>query len=363
MPKVDGILIFLVLVLSILGILNFFSASYYYSLKKTNNQDGYYFLKEFLFKNILLGFIFFIFGILLGDLFLKNRKIVFFLLLATYSFIILGFLPVFRLENASASRWVNLGIITFQPSEIIKPFLILFFIFVLDNLKKVSLLSKLAIFVLLIVVFLLPIFLQPSLSNVLIILMSLSAIFLNYLKSFKEFFSMFVVLIVLILILILLGSFWNYRKERIISFFTKGETFQGRYFQIAQSEFAVLSGGLFGKGIGNSDFKIIGIPQMLTDSIFAIYAEENGFIGSLFLIFLFFALILRIIIRAINTQNQIKKSFCLAVAVWIFCQTFLHIGSNIALIVPTGVILPFFSSGASGQLALYFSLGTISKNG
>mgnify|MGYP001148252600 CR=1 FL=1 len=363
MFKADSFLIFLVVILSVLGILTFFSASYYYSLKKTDFQDPYYFFKEFLIKDIFLGIIFFIFGILVGDFFLKNKKIVFFLVLTIYLFILLGFLPFFKLENASAARWVNLGIITFQPSEVIKPFLILFFIFILESLKKASLGSRIITFILLFIVFLLPIFFQPSFSNVLIILMSLTIVFLNYLRSFKEFFATFLFLIILILILILVGSFWDYRKERVVSFFTKGQAFEDKYFQVTQSVFAVQSGGLLGKGLGNSDVKIIGIPQMLTDSIFAIYAEETGFVGSLMLVILFFVLILRIIIIAFKTQNSVKKSFCLAVAVWIFCQTFLHIASNIALIIPTGIILPFFSSGASGQLSIYFSLGIISKNG
>jgi cell division protein FtsW len=83
--------------------------------------------------------------------------------------------------------------------------------------------------------------------------------------------------LILALILVLIGNFWSYRKERFLSFLTKGKVYEEKYFQVEQSISAISSGGLFGKGLGKSEIKIIGLPQMLTDSIFAIYAEETGF--------------------------------------------------------------------------------------
>jgi cell division protein FtsW len=256
---------------------------------------------------------------------------------------------------------VNLEYISFQPSEVLKPLAILFFIYVLSNMKKISLKQKIIFFIIFSLILLIPIYLQPSLTNVLIIFSSITVVFVNYLKSTKEVIISGLFFLIIALALVLIGNFWGYRKERFISFFTGGKMHQEKYFQVEQSILAASSGGFWGKGLGKSDIKIIGLPEMFTDSIFAIYAEETGFIGSVILIFLFFLLISRIIFLAIKRDDW-KRPFCLGVAVWLSLQTFLHISSNIGLFVPTGVVLPLFSYGPSSQLATYFSLGIISRN-
>jgi len=359
MIKIDKFLFILVIILSFLGLVNFFSASSYFSLKNFNNQY-FYFLKFFL-RITLLGTILFLLGNILAKNLFHYKKLLIFLFFLFYFSIFLGFLPPFRLSEASAFRWVNLGFISFQPSEIIKPLAILFFIFFFAGLKKFSLIQKIFIFVLFSLILLLPIYFQPSLSNVLIIFSSTLIVFVNYLKSTKEIIFSGLVFLVLVLILVLIGNFWSYRKERFLSFLTKGKIHEEKYFQVEESMSAVSSGGLFGKGLGKSEIKIIGLPQMLTDSIFAIYTEETGFFGSLILIILLFLLISRIILIGAKS-NDWQKPFALALAFWLFLQTFLHFSSNTGLFVPTGVILPFFSYGPSGQLAIYFSLGLISRN-
>jgi len=360
MIKVDKFTLILVIVLSILGLINFFSTSSYFSLKNFGNS--YLYFQKFLFRITFAG----VFLFLLGNILAKNiyhyKKLLIFLFFIFYFSIFLGFLPQFRLPSASAFRWVNLGFISFQPSEIIKPLAILVFIFLFSGLKKFSLAQKNTIFILSSLILILPIYLQPSLSNVFIIFLSILIVFINYLKSTKDIFLTGLIFLVLALILVLVGTFWSYRKERFLSFLTKGKVYEGKYFQVEQSILGISSGGLFGKGLGKSEIKITGLPQMLTDSIFAIYAEETGFIGSIILIILFFILISRIIFIGIKSDDW-EKPFCFAFSWWLFLQTFLHISSNTGLFVPTGVILPFFSYGPSGQLAIYFSLGLISRNG
>ncbi len=356
--KIDSPLLIVIIVLSVLGLINFFSASYYYSLVNFNNPYFYFF--RFLTKITLAGFLFFLIGYFLGKNLLRYKKIFIFLFLIIYFSIFLGFLPQFKLKEG-ISRWVNLGFISFQPSELIKPLAILFFIFLMAGIKKFSLLQKNLIFIIFSAFLLIPIFLQPSLSNVLIIMASIGTVFFNSLKSKKEILMSLLIFIIVFLILILISTRWEYRKERLMSFLTKGQFFKERYFQVEQATIAVSSGGLWGKGLGKSEIKILGLPQMLTDSIFAIFAEEWGFIGSIFLLSLFFFLIFRIIFLGKKSKSVEKQSFSFALAAWIFLQTFLHISSNIGLFIPTGVVLPFFSYGASGQLAIYFSLGIISS--
>ncbi|GIW65052.1 MAG: hypothetical protein KatS3mg093_031 [Candidatus Parcubacteria bacterium] len=359
----DTLLIVLISSLSILGLINFFSASYYYSLIKFGNPY-HYFLDNFLFKVTFIGLLFFIIGSFLGKNFFKFKKVFFLIFFVTYFFLILAFLPIFKLEEGSA-RWIKFGNFSFQPSEIIKPFSLIFLIFILSELKKSFLFSKILFFIFFLIFLLLPIFLQPSLSNVLIIFFSLVAVYFTFMNSGKDFFISLLILFLILLIIVIVSSFWSYRKERFLSFITKGQLFKEKYFQVEQSMIAISSGGFAGKGLGKSEMKIIGLPQMLTDSIFAIYAEEWGFLGSLLYLFLFFLLILRILFLGLKTQQLEKLAFSLGVSSWLLLQTFLHLASNSALLVPTGVVLPFFSQGASGQLAIYFSLGIVNsfKNG
>jgi len=358
--KIHPFLGSLTLILSLIGLMNFFSASYFFSLKNFDNPYFYFF--RFLTKITFGGLVLFLLGNFLAKNVNRYKKIIIFSFFLFYLSIFLGFLPQFKLEGTTASRWVNLGPFSFQPSEIIKPLAILFFAFLFSSLTKFSLIQKTILFILGSLILLLPIYLQPSLSNVMIILGSIFIVFAVFLKSNKELLSVILVVLILGLILILIGTHWGYRKERFISFLTKGKVFEEKYFQVEQSILAISSGGFTGKGLGKSEIKIIGLPQMLTDSIFTIYAEETGFRGSVFLIILFFLLIFVIIYLGVQSKDQIKKAFALAVAFWLSIQTFLHIASNTGLFVPTGVILPFFSYGASGQLAIYFSLGFISRN-
>lgn len=353
----DPWITFIVFLFSLLALINFFSVSYFYSLKFFNNP--LYFFERFAFKVTLSGIAVFIIGNILSKKIFTNQRITLFLFFILYLSLILVFLPPFSAHD-SVHRWLNLGFISFQPSELIKPIAILFIIFISSNMKKLSLINKIFIFLVFLLALIIPIFFQPALSNIAILASSLILVFFIFLSNKKEFFLSILVFLILMILILLFSTQWEYRKERFISFLTKGSLFSEKYFQVQQSMLAVSLGGLWGKGIGNSDIKISGLPQMLTDSIFAIYAEEFGFMGSLLLLFLYLWLILRIILLGKKVNHIEKASFALAVSLWLTLQIFIHISSNIGLFIPTGVVLPFLSYGASAQLAIYFSLGIIS---
>lgn len=346
----------LVLIFSFIGLVFFFSASYYYSLNNFNNPYSY-FLRFFV-KITLLGLILFFIGEYLGRNFIKFKKLFIIGFFLVYFLILLSFIPQFR-ANPESARWIKIGFISFQPSEIIKPLALIFFIMFFSRLKKYSTLSKIFIFIILVILLILPIYLQPALSNVLIILASISTAFFALLNSKKEIFISGLIIFIVAVILVGFSTLWSYRVERFLAFFTQGKIHSEKFFQVEQSIFAISSGGLYGKGIGKSDIKITGLPQMLTDFIFAIYAEETGFIGSIVLIILYLFLIGLIIYKGLITKEKEKYAFALGCAVWISSQTFLHLASNTGLFVPTGVVLPFLSYGPSGQSAIYFSLGII----
>jgi cell division protein FtsW (lipid II flippase) len=356
----DKQIFYIVLVLSILGLINFYSTSLYFSFVKTGNSYTYFY--DFLIKNFILGFIFFFLGVLLGNFWNKSKFIIFILFVIFYIFLFLVFIPSFSLESGQAKRWVNLRFFSFQPAEIIKPLALLTLIFLMSSNLFSPFRTRIFILVSFLIFVLLPIFLEPALSNTFILASSLISSSLIFFKSLKEHLKLFSIFTFLVIFLFVLGvSFWEYRQERILSFLTKGKLHEERAYQLKQTTLAISSGGLLGKGLGKSQMKIIMIPQMLTDSIFSIYAEETGFVGSLLLIFLFSLLFLKILHLGFENPNIEKTAFSLGVFTWLTIQTFLHIISNLGIFVPTGVVLPFFSLGASSQIAINFSLGLISS--
>lgn len=357
--KIDFTLLFIVCILSLLGLINFFSVSIGESLKNAKFPLWYFFL--FVIKVTFLGAVAFIVGFLLSKNFNDHKKIFFLGFYVLYlSLLLLLFFPWLTVEEATSKRWLNLGFITIQPAELIKPFVILFFIYFLNNFKKNPISHRLTIFILFLLVISVPILLQPALSNLMIIIAPLVVIFFKSLSRWQETFYSFITLLLFIVLIISLSLLWSYRLERALAFFSKGEVYEEKFFQVWQTMLAVSEGGFWGKGLGLSEAKKNNIPQIMTDSIFAIYAAEFGFLGSLILIILFLLLIWRIISLGQNAGSTIKEYFSLGVASWLLLQFFLHISSNIGLFIPTGVILPFFSYGASGQIAIYFSLGIIS---
>ncbi|GBD34527.1 putative peptidoglycan glycosyltransferase FtsW [bacterium HR35] len=356
----DRFLLINVFILALLGLINFYSASTYYSLIKTGNSLTYF--KDFFVKDFILGFFFFFIGNLLGQKWNKFKPLFLFFFFLAYLFLILVLILPFSLQVGEARRWFNLGGFAFQPAETIKPLSILVLSFLLGANLRSSLKVKIILFLSFSFLVILPIFLEPSLSNSLILAIALFFSSLVFLNSPKEIFSFSLFTFTFLIILVLIGIlFWGYRQERILSFLTKGALHQERFFQLKQTTIAIASGGFWGKGLGKSQMKILTLPQMLTDSIFAIYAEELGFLGSLALIILFIILFLRILFLAFNNPDLEKRAFCLGVFGWLVTQTFLHLMSNIGVFVPTGVVLPFFSLGASSQIAIYFSLGLISS--
>jgi cell division protein FtsW len=335
-----------VIFLSLLGLFFFYGASLTYSEKQFGNQ--FYYFKRFLIGNFLLGFLaFFLFSFLDWK---TLRKLVLIFFVLNIILTIIAFVPKFRLPGQPTARWFYFKGFSLQPSEFLKLTTLLFVSFIIPFLKRRK--SKdyiiLLIFAILFVLFL--IYNQPALASLLILTVGLLGGFLA--TNLK---TPIVILSSLIIFFILFSFLWGYRVERVKSFLKK----EG--FQASQTRLAIGSGGIFGKGIGKSELKLIGIPLLITDSIFAVYAEETGFIGSLLLIFLFLILIYGIFSIGKKETSDDKKFFVYGVGCWISIQAFLHIASNLAFIPPVGVALPFFSYGPSSQISIMIALGIINR--
>lgn len=339
-------LLFLVIGFSIFGLIFFYNVSLVYSDKIFG--DPYYYFKRFILGNFILGFLsFFLFSNTNWDML---RKIILVLFIFNLIFACLAFIPQFKLKGQSSSRWFSFKGISFQPSEFLKLTTLLYISFMVPILKKHRSKDYYILLITVISIIFFIIYSQPALANLLIMMIAILGGFLSTrLKKVILWLS------VLMIFFIIFSFFWNYRVERVKSFFKKES------FQVAQTKLAIGSGGLLGKGIGKSELKLIGIPLFITDSIFAVYGEETGFIGCLILIIFYLYLVFIIFSIGNEENNDDKRFFIYGVGCWISTQTFLHIASNIAFIPPVGIALPFFSYGPSSQISIMSALGIINN--
>jgi cell division protein FtsW len=147
--------------------------------------------------------------------------------------------------------------------------------------------------------------------------------------------------------------------KRILVFLNPGIDPMGMGYQMKQILITIGSGGIFGLGLGMSVQKFGWIPQTMSDSIFAIFAEETGFVGSVVLIFLFLLLLWRGFRIAKMSQNKFSQLLAMGISCWICIQAFINIGAMIGLLPLTGIPLPFISYGGSHMVAELIGIGIL----
>lgn len=155
-------------------------------------------------------------------------------------------------------------------------------------------------------------------------------------------------------------AFADYQKQRIITFLNPVEDIQGAGWNAYQSQVAVGSGQLFGKGIGyGTQSKLLFLPEYQTDFIFAAFAEEWGFAGVTLLFLIFGTLIWRLLYLATKVQTNFESLFIVGVALLFISHFFVHIGMNIGVLPVTGLTMPFMSYGGSHLLTSFVALGMV----
>ena len=285
--------------------------------------------------------------------FLKQISVPFYLL--TIFFLIFTF--IWGLETRGSTRWIDLKLFIFQPSELFKPALILFLGSYFSDRKTI----KLKEFLLSIVFISLPLFLifkQPDLGNTIVIL----AIW--FFACLVARISWRIVSFLPLFILLLLPLLWNlikdYQRQRIIAFLNPNLDPFGSAYNTIQAIIAVGSGQFFGRGLGRgSQSQLNFLPEARTDFIFATVAEELGFIGALLLLSLFLFLIWRILKIGSNSADSFKTLVATGVASLIMTQVFISIGMNMGLLPVAGITLPFLSFGGSSLITTLICLGFV----
>jgi len=245
-------------------------------------------------------------------------------------------------------RWIDLGFFTFQPSEIVKPGLMLYLAH--SHNLVAQLLHLLPVFI---------IILQPDLGSALSVLFLLSPLILYNKKLFK------ISLLAFLLIILASPLIWTkfihpYQQKRITNFLNPSSDPLGQGYNVIQSKIAIGSGGFFGKGYKKgSQGQLLFLPEKHTDFIFAATTEELGFLGACFILFAYFLLINSLAKKAFSANNKTQLLFTLGITLQIWMQTFVNIGMNLGILPVTGIPLPFLSVGGSSIISLLFSLGVI----
>jgi cell division protein FtsW len=325
-----------------IGSIVLFSASYYHG--KVEKQDGlYYISRQAIYTVVGLA----IFGWLVKTPLQKIMKVTTGFLLAVLAMIWATQLPGLGRETLGASRWIGIGPIQLQPSELIKPFLVLHAARLFGQWRKFSLRTKswgLGIFAMV----LLGILLQPNLSTTALCGMTLwliactAGISMPYLLGTAAGGMAVATLSI---------AFREYQRKRMMSFMNPWADPQGDGFQLIQSLLAVGSGGLWGNGYGFSQQKLAYLPIQDTDFIFAVFAEEFGYAGSVVLIVMIIAYATISLNIAYRAKNMVHRLVAVGAMIFIVLQSILNIGVATGALPTTGLPFPMFSYGGSSLIA------------
>lgn len=327
-------------------------------------DDGYYFLKHQLVNGVLPGIIlFFIFSKIDYHLIKKIAPIA---LGITIFFLVLVLIPGIGVSFGGARRWINVfGLFNFQPSEVIKiSFLVYLASWLSTKQNEIKKAKNIFIaFVFLLVIVSLLLMLEPDLGTLSVII---AFSFVMYFIAGGKMSHIGIILGIMAVGLALMILIEPYRFDRFSVFLHPELDPKGIGYHVNQAMMAVGSGGILGLGYGHSRQKYNFLPEVTSDSIFAIMAEELGLIVVIGILFLFLNFLLRGINIARSAHDDFGKLLGAGIVAWIGYQTLAHIGANIALVPLTGVPMPFFSYGGTALVSLFAAIGimaNISKSG
>lgn len=342
--------------LIIIGLLSLISAS---SIIGTEDyHDPFYFVKRQLLQGILGGLI--LFWIVTKIPYQLYKKLSFILLLINLGLVVLCFVGPFKHAVNGSYRWLKLGPLSFQPSELLKITYLLFISSIFATLNKnnqkqilnhqfflylislgltVGLLAK-----------------QPSTGTSIIIGLSSLAVYSVAGLKLKQFLVFALLASVALTFLIIKTP---YRMQRLNAFFFGHTDPLGSGYQSQQSLIGIGSGGITGVGFANSLQRFNYLPESHTDSIFAIIGEEFGFIGSVFLLFIYLLFVSNGLKLANYVSDLYGKFFILGFVTAIGIQAIINIASMCKLLPITGIPLPFISYGPSALITNFLGLGII----
>ncbi len=352
----DLILLFICGILLAAGVLILASVSSSFSLKHTGTS--FYFLNHQLLFGFLPGILFGTAAFFMPLSFLKKWSFVF--LMVSLVLLALVFVPGIGESKGGAHRWISIGSFSLQPSEPLKLALILYmaswFTSRALSAKKELFKKTLLPFAAVMAVISIFLILQPDIGTLGVI--AATGLIMYFLAG-TPLWHTFALIGFGLSALALLVFTESYRFNRFRVFLDSSFDPLGKGYQIKQALIGIGSGGLFGTGLGLSFQKFGVLPEPISDSVFAVFAEETGFVGSVFLVALFSAFLWRVFVIAGRVSDRFSNLAALGIGVWIFLQASVNIGAMLGLVPLTGIPLPFVSYGGSALVTELIAMGIL----
>ncbi|MBI2344011.1 MAG: putative lipid II flippase FtsW [Deltaproteobacteria bacterium] len=349
----DYWLLFSAILLSAAGIVMVYSSSAV--LAADRYGDTYYFLKKELFFVVIgIGVTVCMARIPYGVL----RHGVYPLLAVTLGLVLLTYVPGLRAVASGAARWLHLGPITFQPSEILKVAFVIFMAYSLE--KKIEKIDRFGVGVL------------PHLA-----IAGLACLLVLGQRDFGAAFVIGSMLMIMLfaggvrpLYLTAIGLLtlpfayyaiagMPYRRQRILAFLDPWSDRYGSGFQIIQSLISFHQGGVWGRGLGEGQQKLFYLPEAHTDFIAAVLGEELGLVGVLAIILLFAIFAMRGLIVAWRAPDLFGRYLALGLTTLVAWQALANLSVVMGLLPTKGMVLPFISYGGSSLLITFFTMGIL----
>jgi len=351
MKNLVRIILTLVIILTVFGAVMVFTASSTYSAEKFNSI--YYLFKSHLWKVIGALTALVIVSMIPYEVYKKHSK---YMLLGTILILVLTFF--FAQKFKGASRWIDLGLIRFQPSELAKLVLIIHLAAFIE--RKGELIQdykkgfRLALVWIIIVCGL--IFIQPNASTSMIIaLIAFSILFVGGARIKHIFFTAGTAVVTGLGALML----YPHSRSRILSFFDSFKSGGEPNIQVMQAKIGLGSGGFFGVGIGHSRQSDLFLPESYGDFIFSILGEETGFIGTFIVLFIYLALFFIGLIIAKKAPDTFGQLLGFGFSFNIIINAFINAGVVTGLLPTTGITLPFISFGGTSIILFSMSIGVL----
>ena len=337
------------------------SASSYYSLSNYENSN------YFLVRQLVFGIVGFIVMLIISKIDYKNYKrwgYIFYILCLVLLILVLT--PLGQTRNG-AKRWLGFGALVFQPSEIMKIGLVIGMSTYLSlNYKKLNSLKGYLVPILMLVLVVIVMFLQKHLSGTIVmVIAAISIIFASGIKIKLRYILLGGILVVGMLAVFILmpsgdtESSGSFRMDRIVSFLNPEEDIRGGNWQAAQSLYAIGSGGIFGRGLGQSRQKYLWLPEAQNDFIFSVLGEELGLVGTLTILALFSFFIYRGYKIAINSRDMYGSLLATGITSAFALQILVNIAVVTCTVPVTGMPLPFFSYGGTALFINLCAMGIV----
>lgn len=352
--KLDITFLSFVLVLLTIGLVMMFSASYAYSYEYYNNSYRFI-LKQAIFGVVGVGVMLFVSRIDYHFL----RKFAWLIYIVTMIMLLILIIAPPMAKGMDVKRWVIIGPINFQPSEIAKfSIILLFSSLIAANHNRMGDIKVVLFLMTLLAGMCVLVFLEPHISaTVLIFAIGILIMVIGGLKI--RYIIAGAVIGVGGLLLAVATKVIGYGSDRVKYWLDPWLDAKGKGFQTIQSLLAIGSGGVLGRGIGQSRQKHLWVPEPHNDFIFSIVCEELGLLGALVIIVLFALLIWRGFVISMNAPDKFGSFMAIGLTFQVGLQAMLNIWVVTNTIPNTGISLPFFSYGGTSLLLLLAEMGVV----